>query len=85
MNPLCKYCGKPMSIDRIEYTDVWYSCSCDGYLKEKELEKELKKIKSNLSEKEKELQSHKDNSLYECLIRDLKQKIEEIEYKYRQC
>lgn len=82
-NPLCKYCGNPMLIDSIEYTDIWYKCKCEGYLKEQKLLTEIRDIEDSLWKKRDELQKHKSNSLYAKSIRELKKQIEKIEHDYR--
>ena len=82
-NPLCKYCNNPMLIDSIEYTDIWYKCKCEGYLKEQKLISEIRDIKDSLRKKEAELQEHKSNSLYAKSIRELKRKLRETEELYK--
>lgn len=82
-NPLCKYCGNPMSIQDIDYYGISYECHCDGYIKEQELEEEISAIEDNLRKKKAELECHRANSLYRCSIRELEQKIKEIESQYR--
>lgn len=81
-NPLCKYCGKEMQIDWIEYTDISYMCRCDGYIKERDLESEVGKLESDLCHKKAELENHKSNSLYARSIRELKTKLREIKSLY---
>lgn len=81
--PLCKYCGNPMLIDSIEYTDIWYECKCEGYLKEQKLLTEIRDIEYSLWEKRDELQKHRSNSLYTKSIGELKRQIEKIENDYR--
>jgi hypothetical protein len=81
--PLCKYCGNPMLIDSIEYTDIWYKCKCEGYLKEQKLLTEIRDIEDSLWKKKDELQNHKSNNLYAKSIRELKKKLEETEELYR--
>lgn len=82
--PLCKYCGNPMFIEGIEYTDIWYECKCEGYLKEQKLLKEIGDIKHSLWKKEDELQKHRSNSLYAKSIEELKREIEKVENDYRE-
>ena len=82
-NPLCKYCGKPMDVARIEYADTWYECKCDGYLREQDLQAEISKMEYSLAKKRDELQQHQSNSLYEKSIRELKEKIRKIEELHR--
>ena len=82
-NPLCKYCGNPMLIDSIEYTDIWYKCKCEGYLKEQKLLAEIRDIEDSLRKKRDELQTHKSNSLYAKSIGELKRKLRETEELYR--
>lgn len=81
--PLCKYCGNPMLIDSIEYSDIWYKCKCEGYLKEQKLLTEIKDIEYSLYEKRDELRKHRSNSLYEKSIEELKRQIKKIENDYR--
>lgn len=81
--PLCKYCGNPMLIDSIEYTDIWYKCNCEGYLKEQKLMADIRDIEYSLRKKQDELQQHRSNSLYAKSIQELKLKLMEIEELYR--
>ena len=80
--PLCRYCGKEMYVEKVEYTDVWYACKCEGDLKEAQLEEEIAALKSELKAKERELSIHKSNSLYEHSIRELENKIKELKRQY---
>lgn len=82
--PLCRYCGKPMLIDSIEYTDIWYTCSCEGYEKEKRLKQELRELECKVYNKKSELAGHQAASLYETTLRELKKKISEIERAYEE-
>lgn len=77
-NPLCRYCGKPMTVSHIEYIDVWYECHCDGYKKEKRLLQELRDLENKVKIKHSELQGHKAASLYESTIREFNKQISEI-------
>lgn len=82
-NPLCKYCGNPMLIDNIEYTDIWYKCKCEGYLKEQKLIVEIRDIEDSLWKKKNELANHQSSSMYAKSIGELKRKVEKIEELYR--
>ena len=66
-----------------EYSDIWYKCKCEGYLKEQKLLTEIKDIEYSLYEKRDELRKHRSNSLYEKSIEELKRQIEKIENDYR--
>ena len=82
--PLCRYCGKPMLIDGIEYTDIWYTCVCAGYQKEKRLKQELRDLECKVYNKKGELAGHKAASLYETTLRELNKKIEETKRAYEE-
>lgn len=81
---LCRYCGKPMLIDSIEYTDVWYTCVCKGYQKEKQLKQELRDLECKVYNKRMELAGHQAASLYETTLRELNKKISEIKRTYEE-
>lgn len=80
--PLCKYCGKTMIIENIDYYHASYECDCDDYKKQKELEQEIVKTETHLFKIRQELKNHIANSAYERLIQEYEDKITEVKNKY---
>lgn len=80
--PLCRYCGEEMYILSRDYTDVEYSCNCEGYKTQKNLELEIEKIKNSLFEAEKRLANHKYDCFYETKKRGIKKQLEDLESNY---
>lgn len=74
--PLCRFCGKPMDIERIDHYDTWYLCSCDGYKKYQELQHTVSELKSKLYRAEDELRKHQEFSLYQAKLKTLEEKEE---------
>lgn len=81
--PLCKYCNKEMKIDRTEYTDIYYKCDCEDYLKEQKLQAEISDLEWKIYLKKEELSKHKSNSIYSKRIGELKNQLAETERLYR--
>ena len=79
---LCKYCGKTMAIEKIDYYHASYKCDCDDHKKQKELEQEIAKTETYLLKKRQELKDHIANSTYEQrFIQEYENKITEIKNK----
>ena len=75
---LCRYCDKEMKIDEIDYLFTSYKCDCEEYLKEKQSQKEIEKLRKELLDKERELKNHISNSLYSHNIREFEGQIKKL-------
>lgn len=77
-NPLCRYCGKPMEIDNVDYYGTTYECSCDDYKKDIALQKEISEIDRKLLMKKIELDNHRNQSIYKKRIKEVEQILNDI-------